>query len=96
MMYNNIVNKKFPKGKKELIMAKKRYAQVGVGGRARMYYKAIAEDFSETSELVALCDINSIRMDYTNEVLEKEFGYHKLPTYGADEFEKMIEEPSPT
>ena len=76
-------------------MAKKRYAQVGLGGRARMFYKAIAEDFSETSELVALCDINRTRLEYANEVLETEFGYPRLPMYGADEFEKMIEETKP-
>ena len=76
-------------------MAKKRYAQVGVGGRARMYYKAIAEDFNETAELVAFCDINQTRMDYANCVLEEEFGYHKVPTYKSDEFEKMILETKP-
>ena len=76
-------------------MAKTRYAQVGLGGRARMYYKAIAEDYNETSEIVAFCDVNHIRMDYANEVLEEEFGYHKVPTYGAEEFEKMIEETKP-
>ena len=76
-------------------MAKKRYAQVGLGGRARMFYKAIAETFNETSELVALCDINRTRLEYANEVLTTEFGYNKLPMYGADEFEKMIEETKP-
>ena len=76
-------------------MRKKRYAQVGLGGRARMYYKAIAQTYSETSELVALCDINQTRLNYANEILEGEFGYKKLPTYGADEFEKMIEETKP-
>ena len=76
-------------------MAKKRYAQVGLGGRARMFYKAIAENFNETSELVALCDINRTRLEYANEVLDKEFGYNRLPMYGADEFEKMIEETKP-
>ncbi len=76
-------------------MAKKRYAQVGLGGRARMYYNAIAKTFSETSELVALCDINQTRLNYANEILEGELGYKKLPTYGADEFEKMILETKP-
>lgn len=76
-------------------MAKKRYAQVGLGGRARMYYKAIAKEFGETSELVALCDINRTRLEYANEVLENEFGYNRLPMYGAEEFEKMIEETKP-
>ena len=76
-------------------MEKKRYAQVGIGGRARMYYKAIAEDFNETSELVAFCDVNRTRMEYANSVLEGEYGYHKVPLYGADEFEKMILETKP-
>ena len=76
-------------------MAKKRYVQVGLGGRARMFYKAIAQRFSETSELVAICDINRTRLEYANEVLQKEFGYKELPMYAADEFEKMIEETKP-
>ena len=76
-------------------MEKKRYAHVGIGGRARMYYAAIAKDFNETSELVAFCDVNQTRMDYANEVLEQEFGYHKVPTYKAEEFERMIEETKP-
>lgn len=76
-------------------MAKKRYAQVGLGGRARMYYTAIAGTFAETSELVAFCDVNQTRMDYANEVLEKEYGYPTLPTYAVDEFEKMISETKP-
>lgn len=76
-------------------MAKKRYAQVGLGGRARMYYTAIAGTFAETSELVAFCDVNQTRMDYANEVLAKEYGYPTLPTYTADEFEKMISETKP-
>ena len=73
-------------------MEKKRYAHVGIGGRARMYYHAIAETFNETAELVAFCDINRTRMEYANKVLVEEYGYHAVPLYGADEFEKMIEE----
>lgn len=38
--------------KEILTMAKKRFAQVGVGGRARFFYHAVAETYSETSELV--------------------------------------------
>ena len=76
-------------------MEKKRYAHVGIGGRARMYYHAIADTFKETSELVAFCDTNQTRMDYANEVLENEFGYHKVPTYLAVDFEKMITETKP-
>ncbi len=81
--------------KEFLEMQKKRYAQVGLGGRARMYYKAIAETFNETGELVAFCDINQTRMDYANKTLVEEFGYHSVPTYKSDEFEKMITETKP-
>ena len=75
-------------------MAKKRFAHVGIGGRARMYYNAVATTYSETSELVAFCDINRTRMEYANEFIEEKLG-HKVPMYGADEFEKMIEETKP-
>lgn len=76
-------------------MAKKRYAHVGIGGRARMYYEAIARKYSETAELVAFCDVNQTRMDFANSLLEGELGYHAVPTYGAEDFEKMILETKP-
>jgi predicted dehydrogenase len=76
-------------------MEKKRYAHVGIGGRARMYYQAIAKKFSDTAELVAFCDINQTRMDYANRILVEELGYHAVPTYTPDQFEKMIEDTKP-
>lgn len=75
-------------------MEKKRYAQVGTGGRARLFYEAVAKDYSATSEIVAFCDVNQTRMDYANSQLE-EFGAKKVPTYKHYEFEKMIEEIKP-
>lgn len=75
---------------------KKRYVQVGVGGRARFFYHAIAAgDFKDTSELVGFCDINQTRMDYANSVLEKEFGMAPVPTYPADKFDDMIRDLKP-
>lgn len=75
---------------------KKRYVQVGVGGRARFFYHAIAAgDFKDTSELVGFCDINQTRMDYANRVLEKEFGHKPVPTYPADKFDDMIRDLKP-
>ena len=76
-------------------MAKKRFAHVGIGGRARMYYEALATTYRETSELVGICDINRTRMELTNSILENDLNYHAVPMYGADEFEKMIEEQKP-
>ena len=52
-------------------MAKKRYAQVGTGGRARFFYEAVASTYSETSEIVAFCDVNQTRMNFANSRLER-------------------------
>jgi len=76
-------------------MAKKRYVQVGVGGRAYFFYSAIASTYSETSELVAFCDVNRSRMEYAVKVLKDNYNYPAPKLYGADEFEKMIEEQKP-
>jgi predicted dehydrogenase len=75
--------------------AKKRYALIGTGGRARFFYGAIASEYRETSELVAFCDVNQTRMNYANRLLVEEYGYHEIPTYKAHDFEKMIEEQKP-
>ena len=76
-------------------MAKKRYVQVGVGSRARMFYNAIVNTYKETSELVAFCDVNRTRMEYANDVLEKEYNHPRIPMYAAEDFEKMIKEQKP-
>lgn len=73
---------------------KKRYAQVGTGGRARFFYLAVASTYKETSEIVAFCDVNQTRMDYANKCLV-EAGAEAVPTYKHYEFDKMIEEVKP-
>ena len=75
-------------------MSKKRYAQVGTGGRARFFYRAVARDYADTSEIVAFCDVNQTRMDYCNEQLVQ-YGAKKVPTYKHYEFDRMIEETKP-
>lgn len=75
-------------------MAKRRYAQVGTGGRARFFYEAVASTYSETSEIVAFCDVNQTRMNYANSRLEA-LGAKAVPTYKHYEFDKMIEEIKP-
>lgn len=74
---------------------KKRYVQVGVGGRARFFYQAIASTYADTSEITAFCDINKARMEYAADVLAKEYNYPAPAFYGVDEFDKMIEEQKP-
>ncbi|MBO7148214.1 MAG: Gfo/Idh/MocA family oxidoreductase [Lentisphaeria bacterium] len=76
-------------------MSKKRYVQVGTGGRCEMYLNAICKDYKDTAELVGLCDSNSIRMQYWNDYLQKTYGIAALPMYKAHDFDKMIEEIKP-
>ncbi|KAK8058827.1 hypothetical protein PG994_009275 [Apiospora phragmitis] len=73
---------------------KKKYAIVGTGGRAIFYYTAIAQDFSTTSVIVALCDTNQTRMAYANSKLEA-LGHASVPTYPALQFDQMIRDTKP-
>ncbi len=73
---------------------KKRYAHVGTGGRARMYYEALATTYRDIAELVAFCDQSMVRMNYAQSLLN-EHGYKDVPKYYAQDFEKMIEETKP-
>jgi predicted dehydrogenase len=74
---------------------KKKYVQVGTGGRARFFYSAIATQFKETSELTAICDINPGRMEYTKRLLQEKYGYQEVRTYLSSEFEEMIKREKP-
>ena len=74
---------------------KKRYVLVGTGGRAEFFYGALAQNFRETSELAAFCDINQTRMNYANQLLREKYKYNEVPTYTADQFNQMIENEKP-
>lgn len=76
-------------------MAKKRYVLVGTGGRAEFFYGAMITDYRETSELLAICDVNQTRMDVTNRLLINKYGYHAVNTYKAEQFEEMIRTEKP-
>ena len=73
-------------------MKTKRYALIGTGGRASNFIEPIAKYYRDDSELVALCDLSPTRMAYYNAKLAGELGYHAVPAYPADQFEKMIRE----
>ncbi|WP_322907926.1 Gfo/Idh/MocA family oxidoreductase [Paenibacillus campi] len=76
-------------------MERKRYALVGTGGRAEFFYGAIAQDFGETAELVAFCDMNQTRARYANQLLEQKYGGKAVDVYPASEFERMITDQRP-
>ncbi|HUV39725.1 MAG TPA: Gfo/Idh/MocA family oxidoreductase, partial [Planctomycetota bacterium] len=73
-------------------MSKKRYAQVGLGGRSRMYTRAIVERYAEVAQLVGLCDVNRKRMDLVNRTF---FDGDPVPAYPADDFDRMVAETRP-
>ena len=74
---------------------RKRYALVGTGGRAKMYVDAITGDYAGYSELVGLCDISQVRMDWYNARIEAEHHLAAVPTFRHDEFDRMIAETHP-
>lgn len=74
---------------------KRKYVQVGVGGRARFFYEAVASTYKETSEIVAFCDLSQTRMNYANNLFKEEYGLEPVPTYHYTEFDKMLDEQKP-
>ncbi len=72
---------------------RKRFVQVGVGGRAGMFYDALAGRFAETCELLAICDRNEGRLNLRVRQLA-ERGV-TVRAYIAEEFERMIAENKP-
>lgn len=73
----------------------KKFVLVGTGGRAEFFYGAIAKDYRDTCELVAFCDVNQTRMDYSNKLLKEKYDYPTVNTYLSSEFETMIEREKP-
>ncbi|GHO83102.1 Gfo/Idh/MocA family oxidoreductase [Dictyobacter formicarum] len=76
-------------------MQKKRYALVGTGSRSRMFIDALLGPYHEIAELVALCDLSQVRMDWHNQRIQESTGEPPLPTYLAEQFEQMIGETRP-
>lgn len=74
---------------------RKKFVQVGLGGRARMFYNAVTGDYKDSSELKAFCDVNPIRMEYANKVIQEENGYKPVKTYSPDKFDEMIKKEKP-
>jgi len=72
----------------------KRYAIVGLGGRSRMYYEALASQYRDTCDLVGFCDVNRTRMAYANDVVTG-YGAPPVPMYGPEDFDRMIAEQKP-
>lgn len=80
--------------------ARTRYALVGTGGRAKMFIDAILGPYREHAELVGLCDLSQVRMDWHNRKLTARYGVAPRPTYrvtsdDARAFDRMLSETRP-
>jgi predicted dehydrogenase len=75
--------------------SKKRYVLVGTGARAGCFLRPMVSTYGAHGDLVGLCDVSQTRMDYHNVCLEKEWGYHAVPTYPAARFVEMLREQRP-
>jgi predicted dehydrogenase len=67
-----------------------KYAFVGLGHRAQMYVDALLGDWSDTGEIVALCDVNRTRMDYYNDKIAAT-GRERVPCYRPEQFAQMLD-----
>ncbi|MCC7147341.1 MAG: Gfo/Idh/MocA family oxidoreductase [Phycisphaeraceae bacterium] len=72
-----------------------RFAIVGVGGRAPMFLDPIASRFKEHCQLVGMCDTNPGRLAHHQQRLIDNFQYEKVPTFPAEDFDRMIRETKP-
>ena len=76
-------------------MKKKKYVQVGIGGRSDMFLSALMNGHSNKGTLCAVCDINTTRMSFQLNQHIKQYGYKKVPMYKAVDFDKMIKKHKP-
>ena len=60
-----------------------------------MFINPLAEKYYDEARLVGMCDRNPARMDFYNERIVKEYGREAVPTYAAEDFDKMIRETRP-
>src|SRR5258707_4308677 len=60
-----------------------------------MFIDALSTTYRGVAELVALCDLSQVRMDWYNQRLGSLAGLEPLPTCHARDFERMIVEMRP-
>ncbi|MDQ8199399.1 Gfo/Idh/MocA family oxidoreductase [Pelagicoccus enzymogenes] len=79
---------------KNLLSRRRRYALVGTGSRARTFQRAVQSTYSETCELVGLCDLNPGRLELARQ-RSTDYEAPIPPGYLHRDFERMIRETRP-
>ncbi len=72
---------------------RRKYVNVGVGSRSRMYLSAITDTFKDGNELVGVCDVNPGRLDVAANFVAANGA--KPRKYLAADFDKMLKELKP-
>ncbi|HUU96848.1 MAG TPA: Gfo/Idh/MocA family oxidoreductase [Phycisphaerae bacterium] len=73
--------------------SKRRFVQVGLGGRGEMYWQALTGQYGEHNELVGLCDRNAGRLQRA--VAQAQAAGREVPGFSDAEFDRMIAECRP-
>jgi predicted dehydrogenase len=60
-----------------------------------MFIDALITTYRDVTELVAFCDLSQTRMDWYNRHLAEVAGLPPIPTYHADDFDRMVSETHP-
>jgi predicted dehydrogenase len=77
---------------------KRKFVNVGVGSRSRMYLTAITQTFAAGNELVGICDTNSGRLDVAEKFVAPDIskaGGSKPRKYLAADFDQMLKDLKP-
>src|SRR4029079_11929788 len=72
---------------------RRRFVNVGVGSRSRMYLTAITKTFAANNELVGICDVNQGRLDTAERFIAPNLsakGVKAPKKYLAADFDKML------
>lgn len=72
---------------------RRKYVNVGVGSRSRMYLTAITKTFKDGNELVGICDTNPGRLETAARYVAPNAA--KPKKYAAADFDKMLKELKP-
>src|SRR6187402_3820713 len=78
--------------------SRRKFVNVGVGSRSRMYLTAITKTFAANNELVAVCDVNQGRLDTALNFVKPNLaatGVKPPKKYLAADFDKMLKETKP-
>ncbi len=74
--------------------ARRRFAQVGVGGRSILYRKAVLSSHAEHCEMVGFCDLNPGRLKLA-QAHARSFAGLEVPIYASSDFDRLIQETKP-